>query len=53
MSEPQNPVVTDTDATVTDERLPWAAPRLVAAASLEQVTLFSGTVVDGGIIFGD
>jgi hypothetical protein len=53
MSESKPAVVVDTDAPPTDERRPWEAPRVVATASLEQVTLFSGTVVDGGIIFGD
>ena len=35
------------------ERAPYEAPRITAAASLERVTLFSGGVVDGGIILGD
>ena len=50
MSEP-TVVMPPVDA--NPPRLPYEAPRVLASASLEQVTLFSGNVADGGIIFGD
>ena len=50
MSEP---IVLTPPVDVSPVRLPYEAPRVLAVASLEQVTLFSGNAADGGIIFGD
>jgi hypothetical protein len=41
------------DASSEPARLPYEPPRVLASASLEQITLFSGGVADGGVIFGD
>jgi len=50
MSEP---IVLTPPPDASQTRLPYEAPRVLAVASLEQVTLFSGNVADGGVIFGD
>ena len=53
MNDQHEPKSAPSTPDVVVKREPYVAPRIEAAASLEQVTLFSGTVADGGIIFGD